>query len=140
MPGREVLTGKDPCSLSTRWLVREDVMRKVARVAARFLQETGRELWIISGHRSDAEQRELARKGRPAAAVDLSNHTSCPATAVDVSLGFAPTRVLKATFGRIAIEEGLRWGGGSPVDEGGIPSDWNHVDIGPRSLLRPRDT
>lgn len=135
MPERETLLGKDPCTLANRWLVREDVMRKVSRLAARFYQETGRELWIISGYRTPSEQRELARQGRPAAAVDLSTHTSCPATGVDVSLGFAPTNVLKATFGRIAVEEGLRWGGGSPVNDVGIPSDWNHVDVGPRSQV-----
>lgn len=27
---------------------------------------------------------------------------------------------------------GLRWGGGGPVDDIGIPVDWNHLDLGPR--------
>lgn len=68
----------------------------------------------------------------------MSNHTSCPATAIDVSIGFAPTNVLKATLGRVGILAGLRWGGGSPVDrQTGIPSDWNHFDIGPRALVAP---
>ncbi len=110
-------------------------MRRVVRVAFAFKNETGRDMKIISGHRSIEKQMELKRQGRPAADPLVSNHTSCPATAVDVRIGFAPTRVLKATLGRLAVAEGLRWGGGSPVDSGGIPSDWNHLDLGPRSTL-----
>jgi hypothetical protein len=135
MPQREPLGGADPCRLASRWLVRQDVLERTIRAAQQFEAETGRKVWIISGYRTPAEQRDLKRQGRPAAAVDLSNHTSCPATAVDVSLGFVPTNVLKATWGRIVVENGLRWGGGSPVDDVGIPSDWNHVDLGPRSTL-----
>lgn len=108
-------------------------MERVARMATRFKLETGRSVSIISGYRSPEKQRELKRQGRPAAPVDVSNHTSCPATAVDVRIGLAPTNVMKAILGRIAVEEGLRWGGGSPVNpETGIPSDWNHFDVGPR--------
>ena len=50
-----------------------------------------------------------------------------------MALGFAPPRVKKAIWGRIAVMNGLRWGGGGPVDEGGIPLDWGHVDRGPRT-------
>jgi len=28
---------------------------------------------------------------------------------------------------------GLRWGGGGEVDSGGIPVDWQHADLGPRT-------
>lgn len=134
-PRPEELTGADPCELSRRWLVREDVTHKVVRMANLYTAETGQTVRIISGYRSPEKQRQLARQGRPAASVDLSNHTSCPATAVDVSLGFAPTDVQKAILGRISRTVGLRWGGGSPINEKGIPSDWNHFDLGPRSLV-----
>jgi len=132
MPAPERLSGGDACALSGRWLVRPDVMQRVVLAADRFHSETGRTVTIISGWRSAEKQRELARQGRPAAPVESSTHTSCPATGVDVQIGLAPTRVLKATWGRIVTEVGLRWGGGSAVDSGGIPSDWNHVDAGPR--------
>jgi len=108
-------------------------MVRVVASAVQFEQETGRSAWIISGWRTRREQRELGRAGRPAAAEDLSTHRSCPATGVDVSLGFGPTRVIKATWGRIAVMNGLRWGGGGEVDSGGIPLDWGHVDRGPRN-------
>jgi len=40
---------------------------------------------------------------------------------------------MKAIWGRIATFNGLRWGGGGAVDDGGIPLDWGHVDRGPRA-------
>ncbi len=122
----------DVCSWARRWTVREDVMRKVLLAAQQFERETGRRVSIISGYRTPQKQAELKRQGRPAADPSKSTHLSCPATGVDVSLGFAPTRAMRATWGRIASDLGLRWGGGSPVDSGGIPEDWNHVDVGPR--------
>jgi len=114
-------------------------MNRVVVSADLFLMETGRNVEIISGSRTREEQRHLARTGRPAAPDELSTHRSCPATGVDVSLGFGPTRVLKAIWGRIAVMNGLRWGGGGPVDDGGIPLDFGHVDRGPRTdRLGPR--
>jgi len=108
-------------------------MKRVVLSADQFLLETGRDALIISGFRSRAEQEKLARSGRPTAPDQLSTHRSCPATGVDVSLGALPTRVMKATWGRIAVLNGLRWGGGGAVDDGGIPLDWGHVDRGPRA-------
>lgn len=44
-----------------------------------------------------------------------------------------PVNQYKVELGVAAVENGLRWGGGSPRDpETGIPRDWNHVDTGPR--------
>jgi len=108
-------------------------MIRVILSAEDFEAETGRPVQIISGARTRNEQRKLGRSGRPAARDDRSTHRSCPATGVDVSLGFGPTRVLKAIWGRIAVFNGLRWGGGA-IDDGGIPIDWGHVDRGPRIL------
>jgi len=94
--------------------------------------ETGRTVWIISGWRSRQQQKGLSRQGRPTAADDRSTHRSCPATGVDISLGQRPSGFMKATWGRLTLIYGLRWGGGSPVGDGGIPTDWQHVDTGPR--------
>jgi len=132
MPARETLIGADFCELSERWAVDPDVMRRAQLSADAFFQETRGTVDIISGFRTRAEQAALKRGGRPAAPDEVSTHRSCPATGVDVSLGLGPTRVQKAIWGRIAVLNGLRWGGGGEVDDGGIPLDWGHVDRGPR--------
>jgi len=107
-------------------------MRRFVVSADDFQRETLRDVRIISGLRTRAEQEQLRRSGRPAAPDDVSTHRSCPATGIDVSLGPAPTRIMKAIWGRVAVMNGLRWGGGGEVDPGGIPLDWGHVDMGPR--------
>ncbi len=132
MPERERLADADECSLSERWKVSLDTIHRVIAAAQDFRTETGRDVWIISGWRSQREQRALSRAGRPAAADDLSTHRSCPATGVDISLGPRPSGFLKARWGHFTLIHGLRWGGGSAVDEVGIPIDWQHVDLGPR--------
>ncbi len=136
-PPREVIDAfSDPCALAVRWAVSPDTMGRVVSSAAQYTAETGLPVEIISGARTSAEQKSLGRSGRPTAPDELSTHRSCPATGVDVSLGFAPTRVQKAIWGRIVVLNGLRWGGGGRVDSGGIPFDWPHVDRGPRLLMR----
>lgn len=109
-------------------------MARVVLAGLDFTQETGRTVFIISGLRTRSEQANLRRRGRPTASDDTSTHLSCPATGVDVSLGPAPTRIMKAIWGRVAVMNGLRWGGGSKatLESGGIPEDWGHVDRGPR--------
>jgi len=133
VPVREAITLDDYCAIAARWQVDEATMLRVAIAAADYLEETRGTIQIISGYRSTAEQNALRSSGRPAAANDRSTHLSCPATGVDVSLGFAPTRAQIATWGRLAVFAGLRWGGGGSVDPGGIPDDWQHVDMGPRA-------
>ena len=108
-------------------------MRRVQLSADDYRAETSSDVTITSGFRTRAEQDALGRSGRPTAPDSLSTHRSCPATGVDISLGFAPTRTKKAIWGRIVVFNGLRWGGGGPVDEGGIPFDWQHIDRGPRA-------
>ena len=137
MPAREPLAGKDPCELSTRWGVDLETMRRVVLSAEDYEAETRGKVTLISGWRTRREQRNLGRRGRPAAPEGISTHRSCPATGVDVSLGAAPTRVQKAIWGRIVAMNGLRWGGndGCPpgtCDDIGIPHDFGHVDRGPR--------
>jgi len=133
VPEREVLTDGDVCELAQRWGVSLDVVQRVWMAAWDFNTETGRQVWIISGFRTQAEQRGLSRRGRPTAPDELSTHRSCPATGVDVSLGARPSGFLKVTWGTLALKHGLRWGGGGKVDDGGIPLDWQHVDVGPRN-------
>jgi hypothetical protein len=94
-------------------------------------RETGLSWTVISGYRTQETQDRLRREGRPAASDACSTHRTLPATGADVRVATFPTRAVKATWGRIAVLHGLRWGGGSPLEDG-IPSDWNHVDLGPR--------
>lgn len=121
----------DACELSSRWTISPELARRLLILAATFFD--GRvPLQIISGFRSVEQQLELRRSGRPAADPQLSTHCTCPATGADVWPGIEATGPVRSELGRAARIAGLRWGGGSPVDPGtGIPSDWNHVDLGP---------
>ncbi len=137
MPEREFITNTNVCDLAERWKVCPETMYRVWRSAHAFEDATGRRVSIISGWRSRRQQRHLARAGRPTAPDDLSTHRSCPATGVDISLGPLPSSFLKATWGRITLVNGLRWGGGGSVDPNSfIPIDWQHVDRGPREDVR----
>jgi hypothetical protein len=104
----------------------------MARLMNEFEFATKRNIRIISGFRTDKEQEELIRQGRLAAPVDVSNHTICPAQAVDISLGFAPSLIHKRYLGMFAVKHGIRWGGGSRMDDDLVPLDWQHFDLGPR--------
>lgn len=129
------LYGRDACQWAERWGIDYELAEKLVVAQRNFsLDVANIGFRIRSGFRSVEEQRELERAGRPTAPEDLSTHTSCPATGADLDLvGVAVTQVSKIHFGRSVVEAGLRWGGGSPVNEVGIPSDWNHVDLGPRA-------
>lgn len=119
----------DPCILSERWIIAPELAEKIVRMSASLPFGIS----MISGFRTKAEQDQLRKDGRPAADDRLSTHRSCPATGADLRVSVAVTDAVKATFGQAAVSAGLRWGGGSPVDpQTGIPSDWNHVDLGPR--------
>lgn len=132
MPEREVITLSDPCALAVTWKVDPEVMKRVFQAAELFTNFTRSPVWIISGYRTRLEQMHLGRVGRPTAPDEVSTHRSCPATGVDISLGALPSREKKRFWGQMAESSGLRWGGGGKVDEGGIPLDWPHVDLGPR--------
>jgi len=123
----------DPCVLASTWRVEPDVMSRVFRAAELYQNFTRSPVWIISGYRSRFEQMQLSRTGRPTAPDELSTHRTCPATGLDISLGALPSREKKRFWGQMVESNGLRWGGGGPVDEGGIPLDWQHVDNGPRT-------
>lgn len=114
------------------WRISPELALRLYLLDSAFRQSTGRELTIISGYRTCEEQMELAAAGRPAASCQRSTHVSCPATGADLRMDGLPAASLKLELGRLARLFGLRWGGGSPSDSSGIPSDWNHFDLGPR--------
>jgi len=115
------------------WLLGPDLALRLARAMAVWELETRIPVAIISGHRTRAEQEQLRVEGRPAAPFELSTHTTCPSQGADIRINGFVTDAMKARWGRIVTEQGCRWGGGSAVDPTtGIPSDWNHVDLGPR--------
>jgi len=132
MAEREVIGLSDPCVLAATWRVDVDVMERVFRAAELYENFTRSPVWIISGYRTRIEQLQLSRSGRPTAPDGRSTHRSCPATGLDISLGTLPSREKRQFWGQMVEANGLRWGGGGPVDEGGIPLDWQHVDKGPR--------
>jgi len=132
---REVIGLSDPCVLARTWGVDGDVMRRVFRAAELFENFTRSPVWIISGYRTRLEQLELGRVGRQTAPDNLSTHRSCPATGIDISLGSLPSNEKKLFWGQMVEVNGLRWGGGSERDERGLPSDWQHVDRGPRPTV-----
>jgi len=132
LPFRPDITDLDCWDIAELFGLDFNVAERLLHSAQDFEQETRRPVQLISGYRTRAEQAALARAGRPAAPDEVSTHRSCPATGADIALGYLPTRVHKAIWGRIVVMNGLRWGGGGAVDDGGIPLDWQHVDAGPR--------
>jgi len=121
----------DGIVIAMEWRLDLEFANRVAEAINRTEQDTSRPIRIISGWRSHREQQALIDQG-VGAPLDVSNHTSCPSTAVDVTLGPFPTLDQKRLLGINAAMFGLRWGGGSPIDGNGIPTDWNHLDRGPR--------
>jgi len=121
----------DPCGLADRWMISQILARAIVSMTSLLPFK----LRLMSGHRTEAHQDELRRQGRPTAAPGVSTHTSCPSTGADITSAIAATKDVKQLFGAAALQVGLRWGGGSPVDPDTlIPSDWQHVDLGPRRL------
>jgi len=134
MPARERVLGAPLCDLVGRWLIAPKVLVKLRAAAINFENQTGRQVFLISGWRSQRAQEALEASGRPTAPEDLSTHRTCPATGADIDLGFLVSNLMKAVWGSSVVFAGLRGGGGSPIDpETGIPTDWAHVDDGPRS-------
>lgn len=124
------------CQLVDRWGITYSLALKLSRMA----EQLPFGISIISGARTKESQDQLTRQGRPTADWNRTTHADtdehgCPrlATGADLRTAVAPVASVQATFGQAATLAGLRWGGSSPVDPNtGIPSDWNHVDEGPR--------
>jgi hypothetical protein len=119
----------DPCRLAPAWGISLELATKLVVMSGEKDLPFG--LRIISGYRDCAAQfsvnpdLQCCRDGRP-----CSTHTTCPATGADLRPTVAVTNAVKAHVGRAAVFAGLRWGGGSPLDSDGFPTDWNHVDLG----------
>lgn len=122
-------TREQVCAVASRWMISLELATQL-HIMARMLPFG---ISIISGYRTEAQEDDLRRQGRPTAPPGTSTHTSCPATGADLRVSVAVTTAVKAQLGTAAVAALLRWGGGSPIDpETGIPVDWNHVDTGPR--------
>jgi len=118
------------CSFSLRWGISDELANRLAMMQ----WDVEFPVSIISGLRQASEQDALRRQGRPTADNDKSTHLACPATGADVMPQIGITNAVKARLGAEGVRAGMRWGGGGPVDpETGIPRDWNHFDLGPRS-------
>ena len=130
IPVRASVSLEEFCNWVARWGIHPQLGRMLQNMQANFPTT----LSITSGKRTADEQDALRDAGRPTAPNNLSTHLDCPwATGADLSAGVAADPAVKIALGLAASLAGLRWGGGSPVDpETGIPSDWNHVDMGPR--------
>jgi hypothetical protein len=143
-----MLTDKNPCDFAQRWGLRIDV-GTIALALARAivvdprLQGLVRSISLIkmlSGYRTEEEQRSLIARGGNVAPDHLSTHRSCPATGFDLRVeglmnpGSDPQAAAAwRIIGALAQQVGLRWGGGSKWNAAlGIPSDFNHFDAGPR--------
>ena len=127
------MCGQELLAFLNRWQIREDLAHLALELGECYLRTVGSTLFIISGYRTFDEQARLILQGRPAADPSVSNHTVLPALAFDIASDPVPTKSQKQYLGQCARCIGLRWGGGSPFDEDGIPSDWAHFDLGPRS-------
>jgi len=125
---RTIDAGMDSFTLASRWGISCELSTRLIRMSGRVPFGIS----VLSGFRTREQQEELGREGRPTAPAGRSTHTTCPATGVDLLPSVAVTDHVKAFLGSAAVFAGLRWGGGSPVADNGIPSDWNHVDLGPR--------
>jgi len=130
IPERQSATLEEFCNWVARWGIDPRLGRGLQTMQAHFPTR----LSIISGSRTPEQQDALREAGRPTAPNDLSTHLDCPsATGADLSTGGVADNGVKIALGLAASLAGLRWGGGSHVDhETGIPTDWNHVDLGPR--------
>jgi len=119
----------DPCELAIYAGISLELAERLEDMAERLEFPVA----IISGARTPAEQDELRADGRPVAPNDKSTHLACPATGADVWPGIAVVSAVRARLGAEGVFAGMRWGGGSPIDpETGVPTDWNHFDLGPR--------
>ncbi len=135
MPLPQSLEGASCEELCSRWTIAPELGARLVHLQALWSERYGAlgSLSIVSGYRTAEQQEALELEGRPAAPDHLSTHRSCPATGADLRLPIEPDDFAKVELGRLAWQAGLRWGGGSPTDEMGIPTDWNHFDLGPRA-------
>lgn len=119
---------KEECAFALKWKITRTLAHRLITMA----NDLPFEIKIISGYRSVEEQNALRAQGRPTAPNDRSTHVRCPATGADILPLIASSDRVKLEMGRAGVLAGLQWGGRSPVDSRtGIPSDWQHFDLGP---------
>lgn len=134
-PSREPVDRNRICELAGRLQVSPELLDRVISAQAVIPFE----MWIFSAARSRAHQERIS-----ATPFDDSTHADtdrqgCPrlATGIDVqprSTAMRLSHAAVAQMGAAFVMHGLRWGGGAPVDDMGIPvgnERW-HVDLGPR--------
>lgn len=124
----------DVCALASKWGISPELASRIVWMSGRIAGG----LTIYSGARTEAQQNQLRSEGRPTAANNLSTHLACPATGADVRMSIGGANYIpeeKWQFGTAARIAGLRWGGSDDPtrDARGIPSDWNHLDLGRRA-------
>lgn len=127
MPRSERVQDGDVCGISRRWVLDATVASMLVSVEQQAQQIFSAEgirwpgLFIISGHRSQAQQRQV-NPSNP-----NSYHTRCPALAIDLRVGDIPASLttfeLWAFVGGLWKRQGGRWGGDFPTP------DPNHFDV-----------
>lgn len=135
-PFSEPVSVEQTCRIAERLQIQPILLFKLIRAQ----QEIPFDLHVFSGARSRRHQERIS-----ATPFDRSTHANetpdgCArlATGVDVqpvSPGIRSSAAAVAQMGAAFTRQGLRWGGGAPVDDTGIPvgnERW-HVDLGPRA-------
>lgn len=136
LPDALAATPADVCAFADRWGVEPALMLRAIQAAG----DVPFDVWIFSGARSATEQSRLSPT--PFSVSTHADHDAqgCPrlATGIDmqpVSPGVRLSSAAVAQLGAAAVFRGLRWGGGAPVGDDGIPvgvERW-HFDLGPRA-------
>lgn len=134
-PRRVLVSNLELCDLASRWGIHVGLAEQLIRAAG----ELPFDIWIFSGARSQEEQAGLG-----SVPFNVSTHADRDergcfrlATGVDVQPVSPAVRLSGAAvaqLGAAMIRQGLRWGGGAPVGDDGIPvgvERW-HFDRGPR--------
>jgi len=133
----ERIEAGEACSLSRRWLLAPSLANRLVALevtldalgTAEGVRWPG--LWIISGHRTAAEQREINPDNPD------SLHTRCPSLAADLRIADIPASATPdgwwAFVGGVWGTLGGRWGGRFE------PPDQNHFDLPTLGDARPED-
>lgn len=123
------------CELAGDWGISPALAMKLVLAQ----EELPFDLWIFSGARTRATQDRVSSTPFETSTHADHDATGCPrlATGADVqpvSPGVRSVPAAVAQMGAAFVRQGLRWGGGAPVGDDGIPvgvERW-HVDLGPR--------
>lgn len=139
-PRSEEISDVVVCELANDWGIHPSLAFKLVNAQGSLPFD----LWIFSGARTPETQSRVSETP-----YELSTHAGtyangCPrlATGADVqpvSPGVRLSNAAVAQMGAAFVHQGLRWGGGAPVGDDGIPvgnERW-HVDLGPRDAMPP---